>query len=90
LPRTRALFDADPDRLIVDKTSSYSDSPEILEAMGSQLTNGKYIHLVRNPVDVIRSLVKVQLYQGAIEGFPPGMNPYQVSEAILAANLDSQ
>ncbi len=82
----RELFDADPDRLIVDKTPSYSDSPEILEAIGSQFTNAKYIYLVRNPVDVIRSLVKIQLYKGAIEGFPPGMNPYQVSEAIWTAN----
>ena len=73
LPRTHALFDADPDRLIVDKTPSYSDSPEILEAIGSQFTNAKYIYLVRNPVDVIRSLVKIQLYKGAIEGCPPGM-----------------
>lgn len=78
----RRLHEADPSRLVVDKTPSYSSRMRTLERIGRQFRNAKFIFLVRNPHDVIRSYVKVQLHKGDQRFFPPGLNPHQMAEII--------
>ncbi len=76
------FYEADPSTLIVDKTPSYSVSLQDLERIGQQFPNASFIYLVRNPHDVIRSFVRMQLYKGVLGSFEPGFNPYQVGEVI--------
>jgi hypothetical protein len=83
------LHDADPDTLIVDKTPTYSGSLEDLERISRMLPNARFVHLVRNPHDVIRSLVRMQLYKGVQESYEPGLNPYQIAEAIWTLNVSN-
>lgn len=77
---------AAPSRLIVDKTPNYSERPEFLERLGRQFPDGRFIFLIRNPHDVIRSIVRMQLYKGVEAFLEPGLNPYQVAEAIWYAH----
>jgi len=74
------LFEANPDQLIVDKTPPYCESIRHLERIGEWFPNAKFIHLIRNPYDVIRSLVRIQLYKGPRARLGNGLNPYFVSE----------
>ncbi len=77
-----ALYEADPDALIVDKSPPYCGQLRILERIGEQFPNAKFIHLVRSPHDVIRSYVRLQLHRGDRKRFESGRNPYQIGEAI--------
>ena len=81
-----ALHRADPEVLIVDKTPPYSESLDTLERIGEQFPNARYVHLVRNPHDVIRSLVTMQLYKLHRDAFPTGFNPYQIAEVLWVRN----
>ena len=76
------FYEADPETLIVDKTPTYSNSLQDLERIGQQFPNARFVTLVRNPHDVIRSFVRMQLYKDAQRSFEPGLNPHQVGEAI--------
>ncbi|MDH3707697.1 MAG: sulfotransferase, partial [Acidimicrobiia bacterium] len=78
----RLLHDADPTRLIVDKTPTYSEWPERLMWIVRHFPEARFVHLVRNPSDVIRSLVRMQLYKQSLALFPAGTSPYHVAEAI--------
>jgi len=83
------LHDADPDTLIVDKTPSYSGSLRDLEWIGRMFPNARFVHLVRSPHDVIRSLVRMQLYEGVQESCEPSLDPYQIAEAIWTRNVSN-
>ena len=76
-----SLHQADPRTLIVDKTPTYSGRLHDLERIGQQFPNARFLHLVRSPHDVVRSLVRMQLYKGARARFEPGLNPHHVAEA---------
>jgi hypothetical protein len=76
------LYTADPDRLIIDKSPSYSGHLQFLKRIDDQFENAKYIFLIRNPHDVIRSYVKIQLHKGDMDLFEKGLNPYQMAEII--------
>jgi hypothetical protein len=80
---------ADPAVMIVDKTPSYGDWYENLERIGRHFPNARFVNLVRSPHDVIRSLVRMQLYKGASQSYAPGLNPYQLSEAIWLCQNDN-
>ena len=45
----RRLYEADPSRLIVDKTPPYSDRLAYLQEIGKRFPNAKFIFLIRNP-----------------------------------------
>lgn len=81
-----ALHRANPDVLIVDKTPPYSESLDTLARIGEQFPNARYVHLVRNPHDVIRSLVTMQLYKRHRDAFPAGISPYQIAEVLWVRN----
>jgi hypothetical protein len=86
-----ALHEADPDVLIVDKSPPYCAQLRILERIGEQFPNAKFIHLVRSPHDVIRSYVRLQLHRGNRKLFEPGRNPFQIGEAIwYSCNSNSE
>lgn len=76
----KKLYRAAPDTLIVDKSPAYSIRYQNLEAIGRQFTNAKFIHLIRNPHDVIRSFVQLQMHKNVARFFEPGLNPYQMGE----------
>ena len=76
------FYEADPSTLIVDKTPTYSGSLQDLERIGQQFPKARFIYLVRNPHDVIRSFVRMQLYKGVLGLVEPGLNPYQIGEVI--------
>ena len=78
------FYEADPSTLIVDKTPSYSVSLQGLERIGQQFPNARFIYLVRNPHDVIRSFVRMQLYKGVLGLVEPGLNPYQIGEVLCS------
>lgn len=78
----RTLHDADPGCLIVDKTPSYSEWPEHLAWIVRHFPEARFVHLVRHPSDVIRSLVRMQLTEQSSQRFPDGASPYHVAEAI--------
>ena len=80
------LQKANPDALIVDKTPTYSNNLQALERIGRQFPNARFVYLVRNPHDVIRSLVRTQLYKGAAKQVEPGLNPYQIGEVAWCAH----
>jgi hypothetical protein len=80
------LYDADPKRLIVDKSPTYSTRPESLARIGETFPNAKFIHILRNPPDVIRSFVRLHLFKGVRALCERGMNPYQMGEVIWYAH----
>ena len=80
------LYEADPSTLIVDKTPTYSARLEDLKRIGQQFPNARFVYLVRSPHDVIRSLVRMQLYKGVLGLVEPGLNPYQVGEVIWSSH----
>ena len=85
LPTTeayRCLYDADPDRLIVDKCPPYSQWGGDLDWIAHHFPNARFIHIIRNPHDVIRSLVRMQLYKGSADLFDEDINPYHVAEIL--------
>ena len=57
----QSLHDADPDVMIVDKSPPYCARIEVLERIGEQFPNAKFVHLLRSPHDMIRSYVRMQL-----------------------------
>ncbi|MGI9600642.1 MAG: sulfotransferase family protein [Acidimicrobiales bacterium] len=83
------LHQADPGRLIVDKTPSYSARIEHLEWIDRHFEGATYVHIVRNPHDVIRSLVRIQLYKQAAAEFEPGVSPHHVAETIWFGHNDN-
>ena len=76
------LHNMDPDAMIVDKSPPYCTQLEVLERIGEQFPNAKFVHLIRSPHDVIRSYVRMQLHRANRRLFAPGRNPYQIGEAI--------
>lgn len=82
----RRLYEADPNRLIVDKTPPYSDRLAYLQAIGKRFPKAKFIHLIRSPHDVIRSYVKMGLYKRGSASFEPGLNPYQMGEVTWSVH----
>ncbi len=76
----RRLYEADPSRLIIDKTPPYSHRLAYLQEISRRFPNAKFIHLIRSPHDVIRSYVKMGLYKRGSASFEPGLNPYQMGE----------
>lgn len=87
----QSLHDADPDVMIVDKSPPYCARLEVLERIGEQFPNAKFVHLIRSPHDVIRSYVRMQLHRGDRHLFEPGRNPYQMGEAIwFACNSNTE
>lgn len=85
------LHDADPAVMIVDKSPPYSTRLELLERIGEQFPNATFIHLVRNPHEVIRSYVRMQFHRGDRRLFDSGLNPYQAGEAIwYACNANAE
>jgi hypothetical protein len=79
------LHEANPAVMIVDKSSPNCAQLEILERIGEQFPNAKFVHLIRSPHDVIRSYVRMQFHRGDRRLFEPGRNPYQAGEAIWYA-----
>ncbi len=78
----RRFHDADPRRMIVDKCPPYSTWLEHLEWIIHHFIDAKFIHLIRNPHDVIRSYVRMQLYKLDSGMFGAGVNPYQIAETL--------
>ncbi len=74
------LHQADPSRLIIDKSPAYSMQLANLEGIGKQFKNARFIHIIRNPHDVIRSFVELQMYKNIRGLFKPGLSPYQMGE----------
>lgn len=79
------LHDADPSTMIVDKTPTYGDRLSYLERIGRAFPNARFIHLVRSPHDVIRSVVRMQLYKGVQRRLARELSPYHVGEIIWCA-----
>jgi hypothetical protein len=85
------LHDADRSAMIVDKSPPYSAQPGILDGIGAQFSNAKFVHLVRSPHDVVRSYVRMQFQRGDRRLFELGRNPYQAGEAIwYACNVNAE
>ena len=59
----RTLQDSLGDRLLVDKTPTYSLHPAILERAEQEFDGAMYIHLVRHPAAMIRSFEDAKLDQ---------------------------
>jgi len=82
----RKFYEAEPNTLIVDKSPAYSVFFEDLEVIGKRFANAKFIHIVRNPHDMIRSFVKLRMYKNASGLFEPGLSPYQMGEVFWVAH----
>ena len=78
----RRLHEANPQALIVDKCPPYSAWPEDLAWIAHHFPRARFIHIIRSPHDVIRSMVRMQFYKGALQMFEPGINPYHVAEIL--------
>lgn len=73
---------AAPDQLIVDKTNSYGNSLQYLLRLKQMFRNAKFIWMVRNPYDVIKSFVKMQLTRAESGLFEADLNPYHRAEIM--------
>jgi hypothetical protein len=76
----RHLHDADPERLIIDKTPTYSGSSQDLDWITNHFPNARFVHIVRNPYDVIRSFVRMQFRKLPTNNPGAGLNPHHAGE----------
>jgi acyl transferase domain-containing protein/pimeloyl-ACP methyl ester carboxylesterase/short-subunit dehydrogenase/aryl carrier-like protein len=69
------------DRLLVDKSPSYAAEREILERAERLFDGAKYIHLVRHPVPMIESFVRMRMDRLIGAG---SVDPYWLAEECWA------
>jgi acyl-CoA synthetase (AMP-forming)/AMP-acid ligase II len=72
------------DRILVDKTPSYSLAEETLERAEEDFDNPLYIHLLRHPCGMIRSFeeVKLHLVTDVFFDQPPAVAPRELAELM--------
>lgn len=76
----RVLHEADPDARIVDKTPGYSGRLQDLDWIKRHFDDSRFVHIVRNPHDVVRSFVRMQLYKDGIRDGDPRLCAHHVAE----------
>ncbi len=83
-------------KLLIDKSPTYSSQKETLVRAENTFTNAKYIHLVRHPYSVIESFARMRMDKLLTD---KDVNPYHLAESIwnqsnqnvldLSANINS-
>ena len=68
--------------MIVDKTNSYGNSMQYLLRLKKLFRNAKFIWMVRNPYDVIKPFVKIQLTRAELGLFKAGLSLYHCAEIM--------
>ena len=51
-----------PNRLLIDKSPGYASDPKILARAEAIFTDAKYIHLIRHPLSVVESVVRMRMH----------------------------
>jgi hypothetical protein len=77
----RTLAAADTNSAVVDKTPTYARSRSDLEWIQHHFPDACFVHLVRDPLDVAGSFVRMQLHRQAIDQTEAELDPYHLAEA---------